>query len=343
MGATYTARAPFRSPPQVVLCRADADREGRTDNHHAGAPWPVRLPAAGDDGGRRRRLAADGAVRQPAHARGGGRARGGERAATRAARRADRGARCGCPSRSRGPRALGCGALLLDPGAWPLARPAAGLRRRRQAPSRASPDRTPGRDNRRRPRRAHRGLPPRGAAADRAGAARGRGRGERPRVDGSRRRRRRDAPARGARAGEPGRRRDQAPPGDHVGRGEEHGSSLALSAAASRPSLGLLDGEGPREWLLHGVTGPAATEVYLAAIEAALERGRTAILLVPEIGLTLQTLGRPHPASATPPRHALGAQRGRALRRVATVASFGEARCASGPARPFAPRRSRRS
>jgi primosomal protein N' (replication factor Y) len=53
-----------------------------------------------------------------------------------------------------------------------------------------------------------------------------------------------------------------------------------------------LDGEGPRERLLHGVTGSGKTEVYLAAIEAALERGRGAILLVPEIGLTPQTLGR---------------------------------------------------
>ena len=53
-----------------------------------------------------------------------------------------------------------------------------------------------------------------------------------------------------------------------------------------------LDGEGARERLLHGVTGSGKTEVYLAAIEAALERGRSAILLVPEIGLTPQTLGR---------------------------------------------------
>lgn len=53
-----------------------------------------------------------------------------------------------------------------------------------------------------------------------------------------------------------------------------------------------LDGEGPRERLLHGVTGSGKTEVYLAVIEAALERGRGAILLVPEIGLTPQTVGR---------------------------------------------------
>jgi primosomal protein N' (replication factor Y) len=47
-----------------------------------------------------------------------------------------------------------------------------------------------------------------------------------------------------------------------------------------------------RTFLLHGVTGSGKTEVYLQAIAHALEQGQGAIVLVPEISLTPQTVER---------------------------------------------------
>jgi primosomal protein N' (replication factor Y) len=52
-------------------------------------------------------------------------------------------------------------------------------------------------------------------------------------------------------------------------------------------------GGAPQEtFLLHGVTGSGKTELYLRAAQEAIRRGRGAIILVPEIALTPQTVQR---------------------------------------------------
>lgn len=67
---------------------------------------------------------------------------------------------------------------------------------------------------------------------------------------------------------------------------EEQTAALRLIGAA------LENPESHPPILLHGVTGSGKTEVYLQAIRATLARGRTAIVLVPEISLTPQTVER---------------------------------------------------
>ncbi len=60
--------------------------------------------------------------------------------------------------------------------------------------------------------------------------------------------------------------------------------ALALSQLLFKPNF--------NAWLLEGVTGSGKTEIYLQFIEEILKQGKQVLVLVPEIGLTPQTVQR---------------------------------------------------
>ena len=86
--------------------------------------------------------------------------------------------------------------------------------------------------------------------------------------------------------------------GDREDRGDIFSAELSadskpktLNTAQRQALQQVLDPE-PKTYLLHGITGSGKTEIYLQATEALRRDGKQALILVPEIALTPQLVGR---------------------------------------------------
>jgi primosomal protein N' (replication factor Y) (superfamily II helicase) len=66
----------------------------------------------------------------------------------------------------------------------------------------------------------------------------------------------------------------------------------SLQAQAIKPILHNVEENAFKTFLLYGVTGSGKTEIYLQSIQRVLEKGKEAIVLVPEISLTPQMVNR---------------------------------------------------
>lgn len=75
------------------------------------------------------------------------------------------------------------------------------------------------------------------------------------------------------------------------GREVKRDKPLSLTDEQQR-AFDIIDKSKFNEFLLYGVTGSGKTEVYLQLIQSALDKGKKAIVLVPEISLTPQMVDR---------------------------------------------------